>query len=226
MDKFEFIPVNLKFVYAFLLKGEKTVIIDCGIPGSDKAILTTMSEHGIKSSDLSLILLTHGHTDHMGASSVLRKITGAKTAIHRADADIMRTGRNPALHPTNLKGKIFSKVAAEETVSGFTPYEPDILIDDELSLDDYGIDGRVIMTPGHTIGSISVLLGNGSIFVGDALMGGMMNRGKPNYPMYADDKAKAYDSIKRIISLSPKTVYTGHGGPFTLDEVKRNFKNI
>lgn len=223
MGNYEIIPIFLKSVYAFLLKGTKNILIDCGIPGSEVTILKAMAEHGVESGALSLILITHGHSDHMGAVSALRGITGAQTAIHQADAAVIRTGKNPSLHAQSRLGSLFAAVIGEE-IKGFSPYEPELLIDGEMSLDGFGIPGKVLMTPGHTEGSVSVLLNSGEMFIGDALMGGMLTRGKPRFPVYADNVDKANDSIRRIVSLNPKILCTGHGGPFTVDEVKSSFK--
>lgn len=217
----QIIPINLGMVYAFLLKGEnaKSILIDCGIPGSDKAILKQMADAGIGINDLQCMILTHGHSDHMGASSALRDATGAKTMIHTLDADVVRTGMNPKLTPTNFKGKLFSRFAGG-AVKGFVPYEPELVINGEQSLHEFGINGRVIETPGHTNGSVSVVLEDGAVFVGDLLMGGMFKKGKPNLPMYADSLEQTKANIQKVILLSPKIFYTGHGGPFSVDEVK------
>ncbi len=51
----------------------------------------------------------------------------------------------------------------------------------------------------------------------------MVVKGKPGFPIYADSVAKAKESIRKIIELSPKMIYVGHGGPYTLDEL-RNMK--
>ena len=127
----EIIPVNLGMVNAYLLKHAegKAILIDCGVPGSDKAILQAMSDAGIQNKDLELIIVTHGHSDHMGASSALRDATGAKTMIHTLDADIIRTGKSPKLHGTNLIGKISGHLIGETVKDGtvfaaFTDFIP------------------------------------------------------------------------------------------------------
>lgn len=221
----EIIPIYLGMVKCYLLKGceGRSVLVDCGIPGSEPKIIQAIENAGIEKHNLQLIIITHGHSDHMGASDRLREITGAKTIIHKNDSDIIRSGKNGKLQPTCTKGKLFSRFISSETVNNFIPFEPEILLDGEMSLSEYGFEGKIIETPGHTNGSLSVLLEDGSIFVGDAIMGGMVVKGKPGFPIYADSVAKAKESIRKIIELSPKMIYVGHGGPYTLDEL-RNMK--
>ncbi len=222
MNQCQIIPVNMGMVSAFLLKGEngRCVLIDCGIPGSEKTVLKKMAEAGVKPEDIQLLIITHGHSDHMGSASAMRRITGAKTVIHKLDAGAVRNGKNPEVHPTNRKGRILGRFITEE-ISGFEPYEPEIVIDGEISLREYGIPGKIIETPGHTGGSVSTLLEDGSAFVGDAIIGAMIGKGKPEYPMYADSMADAENSIKMLLSLPLKMVYIGHGGPFTGEEIKK-----
>lgn len=167
------------------------------------------------------MIITHGHSDHFGSSHVLREATGAKIAIHKNDSYSIITGKNPVLYPTNQLGRLL-KLFLPESVKKFLPFEPDIIIENEMSLSEYGIAGRIIMTPGHTAGSVSILLDDGNVFVGDAIMGGMIGKGRARFPIYAEDVEKAKESIKYIISLSPKMIYTGHGGPFSQADIKIN----
>jgi glyoxylase-like metal-dependent hydrolase (beta-lactamase superfamily II) len=155
----------------------------------------------------------------MGSVSALRETTGAKTAIHTNDAGIIRTGKNPPLHPIKPLAKLLTHISGD-SVKGFTPYEPEILIAGEMSLAEFGINGKIIETPGHTGGSISVRLEDGSMIVGDAMSGSMIGKGKAGLPMFAEDIEKTRDSIRMIINLSPATVYTGHGGPFRFDDIR------
>jgi glyoxylase-like metal-dependent hydrolase (beta-lactamase superfamily II) len=222
MNQCQIIPVNMGMVSAFLVKGEngKCVLVDCGVPGSEKTILKKMAGAGIKPEDIQLLIITHGHADHMGTASAIRRITGAKTVIHKLDADAIRSGKSPAIHPTNRKGRILGRFIPEG-ISSFEPYEPEIVIDGEMSLQDYGIPGKIVETPGHTNGSVSILLEDGSAFVGDAIIGAMIGKGKPEYPMYADSMEDAENSIQMLLALPLKMVYVGHGGPFTGEEIKK-----
>jgi glyoxylase-like metal-dependent hydrolase (beta-lactamase superfamily II) len=49
----------------------------------------------------------------------------------------------------------------------------------------------------------------------------MFKKGKPGLPMFADNIEKLHKSIRQVISLSPQIVYTGHGGPFTMEEIQK-----
>ena len=226
-SSYEIIPVNMGMVYAFLLKNKKgkSIIIDCGVPGSSKTILEAMNKAGIGSKDLELIIITHGHSDHMGSSDALRKATGAKTLIHKLDSEVIRTGKNPEMHPGNTIGKVFTHFLGK-TVKNFTPYEPEIIFENEMSLKEYGFEGKLIETPGHTKGSISVALDDGNIFIGDLINGGMLGKGKPKFPMFAVSLEKTKDSIRKVLVLSPKMLYCGHGGPFSFEELNKFANNF
>lgn len=215
-------PIRLGSVYAFLLTGGTAALVDTGNPGSDEKILQMMARLGLHPHDLKLIVLTHGHSDHFGSSAALREKTGAQVAIHARDAGALRTGENPAFAPTNTPGRLFG-LFLSKTVRGFAPFEPDIVFSGETPLSPYGIDGTILCTPGHTEGSVSVLLGGGDMLVGDAVMGGMLGKGKPRFPMYAENVQSAKESIARILEISPTRVYTGHGGPFSTTELRARF---
>ena len=95
-----------------------------------------------------------------------------------------------------------------------------------MSLKEYGFEGKLIETPGHTNGSISVVLEDGNIFIGDLINGGMLGKGKPKFPMFAVSLEKTKDSIRKVLALSPKMFYCGHGGPFNFEELKSFANNF
>lgn len=209
----------------YLLRGTGCVLIDTGNPGSEQTILRRLAQHGVQPRDITLILLTHGHGDHFGSAAALRALTGAPVAIHRHDADALRAGRNPPLHASGLAGRALRLMPFIRQAS--PPLEPDILIDGPFDLGAYGVRGTVLATPGHTPGSLSVLLPDGGAVIGDLLMGGSM-AGKlrphvPNDHYFIDDLAQARASLRLVLSHNPERLYVGHGGPLGAAAVRARF---
>ena len=109
----------------------------------------------------------------------------------------------------------------------FAPVKADIIFQEEISLKEFGVDGKVIFTPGHTAGSISVLLNDGRAIVGDLMgggsLGGNLFPSRPRYHYFADDLAQMRASIQKIMGYKPKKLYVGHGGPLEAEAAKACF---
>jgi len=217
------IPVRSSFVNSFIIQGQKAILVDTGTPGYEKRILHRMEEKGVKKSDISLIIITHGHYDHFGSAFILRENIGAPVAIHRADVESLKTGINPPLISIGIKGRIMAgltKLMKPPRVKGF---DADILIEDEMDLSPYGVNGKIINTPGHTEGSVSVFMDGGCMLVGDLICGGLLRAKAPGYPYFGYDRSIICQSVKKVLDYNPKIIYAGHGGPFTVEDVRRRF---
>ncbi len=221
--KQEVFAVTSAYVNAFIVRGERAIIVDTGAPGYGVKILKTMDRHGIKPGDVSLIIITHGHHDHTGSAAFLREKTGAPVAIHRADVEALRTGIDPPLRGVGGKGKTMVALSKLIKLPVAQAMEPQVLLDKEMDLADYGIEGTIMPTPGHTAGSVSVLLAGGCALVGDMIFGGIMRKHSPGFPYFCQDTETASRSIRTIIERRPKIFYAGHGGPFTGGQVWRKF---
>jgi len=79
------ITINLGMVKAFLIKGEKYILIDTGLPQSFKKIKKFFIKNEINPKDISLIILTHNHLDHTGGIMQMKSLTGAKVLIHKIE---------------------------------------------------------------------------------------------------------------------------------------------
>jgi glyoxylase-like metal-dependent hydrolase (beta-lactamase superfamily II) len=92
---------------------------------------------------------------------------------------------------------------------------PDILVGDEgLDLAPYGVDGRVVHTPGHSPGSLSVVLPSGEAFVGDLAMNGAPMCLHPRFGVFAQDPDIVLASWRSLVAMGVRTVYPAHGRPF------------
>ena len=102
------------------------------------------------------------------------------------------------------------------------PTKVDIALTDErFSLLEYGISGNIFYTPGHSSGSVSVLLDSGEGFVGDMAMNKFPLRISPGLPIYAENLQILLDSWQVLLDEGIKTVYPAHGDPFSVDIIRK-----
>jgi hydroxyacylglutathione hydrolase len=220
MTEIRVIPVRMGMVSSFIVRQEGVILVDTGLPGNEEVILRAMEEGGVAPGDVRLILLTHGHGDHAGSAAGLRQKTHSPVAIHANDAGKIRTGHQGKLKATGLTGRVFGLMIGAGRERGFPPLEPDIVFSELLDLKPFGVKGMVVPTPGHTTGSVSVILENGDAIVGDIIVPAFPS-GRPGLPFWADDVEEAKKSIRRVLSYDPKRIFPAHGGPFPGDLVRR-----
>lgn len=87
-------------VNSFLLIGERPIVVDTGVPGSAPKILAALAREGFAPGDVSLILITHRHVDHIGSAAAVKQATGAPVAVHALDAEWLGRGDGGTRPPT------------------------------------------------------------------------------------------------------------------------------
>jgi glyoxylase-like metal-dependent hydrolase (beta-lactamase superfamily II) len=92
---------------------------------------------------------------------------------------------------------------------------------EEMSLEEYGIPGKVIPTPGHSAGSVTVLLDTGEAFVGDMCMNGPPMRLGPGLPAFAVDLPGLKQTWKSLLDRGVKTIYQSHGKPVSVEDMRK-----
>ena len=164
-------------VNAYLIRGEAgCILVDTGIPGSEKKVDRVLKQHGVKFRDIKLIVVTHAHTDHAGAAARLRSLSGAPILAHYADVDFFTRKREMTLCPTGPFGRFFIKTPLPH--QPYEAFEPDIMMRDgeTTGLLDFGIDGTVRHVGGHTPGSIAIELASQEALIGDLVSSGIPTR--------------------------------------------------
>jgi len=217
------LSLGLGFVNCYLIRQEGLILVDAGISNKAKGILKRLKDWSIEPEDISLIFVTHGHFDHTGSLAELKDLAGCQIAVNMHEKDWLEQGLKPLPPGTGTWGKImsmFNKI--------FTPFikiapaPVDVTLDDrEFSLEPYGIQGKVIYTPGHSPGSMSLLLDTGDAFVGDLVMNGLPLRIGPGMPIFAEDVAALKESWRLILDSGAKQIYPGHGKPFAAEELHK-----
>lgn len=199
------VPIQLRNSAVYLVIGQHPILVDAGGPGDAEQILEGIRAAHVDPETLRLIVLTHGHIDHFGSAHDLKRLTNTRIAMHPADAAALAQGRNP---PTRM-GAGMGAIA----IPSFRRCEPDqvdVELQDGTSLHEFGVAGRVLHTPGHTPGSVSVVLDNGHALVGDLLEKAPVGRAAGAEGSGRDTWAR---SIERVLEAAPRVVHRGHGGP-------------
>ncbi|MFC1965667.1 MBL fold metallo-hydrolase [Chloroflexota bacterium] len=160
--------------------------------------------------EIKLIVLTHGHTDHIGSLKEVKDATGAEVAIHANDARFLQAGQ---------------PLGTSYGLSFQAPPPPDRLLEGGDSIDIGDLHFLVIHTPGHTTGGIC-LLAEGVVFTGDTLF----NFGIGRFDMPGGSGSQLMNSITtKLMVLPDKTaVYPGHGPETTIGTERQGnpFLNI
>jgi glyoxylase-like metal-dependent hydrolase (beta-lactamase superfamily II) len=193
------------------------VLIDPAGPATIRAVPRKLLELLGTPPRLDLMIVTHVHFDHVGASVKLREATGAPLAVHRADAGWLREGRLVWPKGVTAWGKFFRTVVAPLMMPFLRvpSIAPDLVLDDEgLDLRPYGVEGRVVHTPGHSPGSVSIVLPSGEAFVGDLAMNGPPMCLHPSFGVFAHQPELVPASWRRLLEMGVETVYPAHGRPF------------
>jgi hydroxyacylglutathione hydrolase len=223
------IPIlPMHMVNAHLLIGpEGCILVDAGVPGSEKKIGRALTKEKLTFKDIKLIIITHAHVDHAGSAARLRELTGAPILSHESEAKHYRREEEMTFCPTGRFARFFFK-------TGFIlkPYEaftPDLLVSTKQDFDlrCFGVPGTATHTPGHTSGSISIELESKDAMVGDLLasgilLGGIFRKNHAIRPPFEENPHQVAEELLRLISIGHRTFHPGHGGPLGVDEVRRH----
>ena len=183
-------------------KTREALVIDPGFSIEERNILNKIAQGEFK---VKQILNTHGHADHISGNSLLKSFTGADILIHRYDASMLTS---PARNLSWMTGR-----------SVISP-EADRLVEDNETIKVGDLKFRVIHTPGHTKGSISLFCEKENVvFTGDTLFAGSI--GRTDLPD-SSFKEIIYSLRDKLMNLPERTVvYPGHGGKTTIGKEKR-----
>ena len=207
----------------YLIKQEGLILVDAGFPSRGKKFLRELKNLSIEPKDISLILLTHGHLDHIGSANEIKRLTGGKVAINQHEKDRVEQALKLLPPSVGLWGKIMNEllniVASRMSFPG-TPVDL-VLEDKDFPLESYGIHGKAIYTPGHSSGSMSLLLDTGDAFVGDLIMNGLPMRIGPGMPLFAEDTDAIKESWRLLLTSGAKWIYPAHGKPFQADKLQK-----
>ena len=192
---------------------DDNTLVDAGLPDQMEAISAALVEAGIGVGDLRRIIFTHQDLDHVGSGAALVRQSGARVLAHSADAPYIE-GSLRVLKPS--PEMLEQRPQMREVLERLEPVGIDEYVEDGTRLDLAG-GTKVISTPGHTPGHISLYLERSKVLIaGDALRAERGSLNGPN-PSMSLEMRTAIQSIRRLVDLEIDTIVCYHGGVVSED---------
>ena len=203
---------------AYLLHGDGgSILIDTGAEKYREKVAKACQNAGVR-----LILLTHGHFDHCQSAAYLTRKLKCSIGIAGEDAALLERNEKRKVYGKGIWGRFYEDASNRNIEQNeIEAVTPDVILEDGMSLGEYGVDAKTVKLPGHTAGSVGVLCDTGELFVGDA----MQNILFPSAAWCYEDYEKAKESAAIVRSMNAGKIFFGHGRVWNPVQGNANMKN-
>jgi hydroxyacylglutathione hydrolase len=171
---------------------------------------------------IDLLILTHSHFDHAANAARIKEKYEAKVIIHQTETKYLSSGNNILPDGTNIVTKFLVK-AFEKQFNAIARYSPciyDLTFDESFYLKDYGFNGSIIHTPGHTVGSSCIIIENEIALVGDTMFGIFWGT---VFPPFASDQKSLVNSWGKLLKTKCNIFIPSHGSANARSLVEKDY---
>lgn len=186
--------------------GSDWILVDTGMRRFYPTLKKKLEKRLPKGARLTLFL-THTHYDHCQNARALKEDFNCKILSSQKEADFSKIGRSPLPKGINVIARFM--VFLGETIGRYKTSFPTFNVDETIKDDiSYSTSIKIIQTPGHTLGSQSLIVDDELAFVGDAMFGIFKNS---IYPPFADDVPEMIRSWEKLLNSDCEYFFPGHG---------------
>ena len=212
------IPLGTSNAY-LIGEQQRYLLVDAGNAGRAGKLQRLLHKGGIRPSQIELIVITHVHYDHVGSLNAIKALCECPVAVHANEAPLLRYGRVVFPRGTNRIGRLAMGLGTRlssfrPSLFAFDAVDPEIVVTGEMPLERFGISGTIVPTPGHSAGSLSVVLSDGTTCVGDLAINYLPFGLGPIFPPFADDVPQLLASWDLLLEKGVHTIFPGHGNAF------------
>jgi len=206
----------------FIENGNKSILVDAGNKRQTNKICKAIQKAGYDITSVTAIILTHAHYDHVGSLAKLKELTGAKVYVHTDDYSAYQSGYSGLPDGTTKLFRMLVGIGRKflKKLGSFEPVEPDVEIQNSYSLKELEINAYILPTPGHTSGSVSLVLEDTHVFVGDTAFNVFPGT---VFPPFANQTDELIHSWKILLDTGAGIFWPGHGKQFSREKLLKDY---
>ena len=197
------------------------ILVDTGPAAMRGMLMKQIEKFGLK--HLDALVFTHTHFDHTGSAAILKGMFGMPVIVHRSEASCLEAGLSPLPHGNMMFTKFLYNLGAPRVEHWFKVegVKPDLLADEVLDLSIFGINARLIHTPGHSKGSCSMIIDDQIAITGDTCVSVIPGRA---FPPWADDPVALLKSWKLLLDTKCELFLPMHHWVITRKVLEREYR--
>jgi len=193
----------------FLLSnGEINILVDTSDSRLRNRLLRRLNKSGIR--HIEFLILTHAHFDHAGNAFRIKEKYNTRVIIQKNEAGYLAKGENILPGGTVFITRMIVKILGKRFRACFhyAPCPYDLVVDSHFDLADSGFNAYLMHTPGHSAGSMSVIVDDEVAIVGDAMFG--IVKGSV-FPPFAEDAEQMAGSWRKLLDTNCSVFLPSHG---------------
>lgn len=199
------------------------ILVDTGKSSAYKQLVKNIHCLGLPKKSENILVLTHAHFDHCQNAKTLSMDHHYKILLSQKEEHFALAGRTPVPSGTNSFSRLI--VGIRRRISfprlNFDAFQPDVLIQNEYDFKYCNLPIRIIITPGHSVGSVSILVDDEIAIVGDAMFGVFRNSA---FPPFANDVQELIRSWGKLLQTRCQLFLPGHGNPVSRELLIHEFE--
>lgn len=201
---------------------QKYLLIDTSIHSNEKKLLKALDRLGATKENLIALILTHSHFDHVANAQKIKQIFDTKIYIHSSEKRDLQDAIVKVPKGISAISSFFSYLGSKSAEKfKFAKAQPDVCVEDSFDFMDIGLNITILHTPGHSIGSMSIIVDEEIAIVGDLMFGVFYNG---IIPPFADFFSEMVSSWGRLLETECKIFLPSHGSERNKELVQKKYE--